>query len=203
MKDPSIQQATASEPLTIEEEYAMQRSWRQDADKLTFITGVAKGPFPKGYTVNGDITMIGDVNLFVTIEHNDEIEADALIGELELMIAEKSMQGKGLGRSTIICFLQYVIANEQNIVKEYCSTEPDLQKQSIDYYRVKIGKDNERSLKMFAALGFRKVGDVSYFGEIELRRTFTPQDVHELREKHGLEEAWELRYEDPSEALES
>ncbi|OAP54904.1 hypothetical protein AYL99_10604 [Fonsecaea erecta] len=32
-----IQEATASEPLTLEEEYAMQRSWRDDGDKLTFI----------------------------------------------------------------------------------------------------------------------------------------------------------------------
>merc|ERR1712093_645230 len=37
MKDEQIQAETASEPLTLEEEYAMQRSWRTDADKLTFI----------------------------------------------------------------------------------------------------------------------------------------------------------------------
>ena len=32
-----IQLATASEPLTLDQEYAMQQSWRADADKLTFI----------------------------------------------------------------------------------------------------------------------------------------------------------------------
>ena len=30
MQDPDIQEATASEPLSIEEEYAMQKDWAQD-----------------------------------------------------------------------------------------------------------------------------------------------------------------------------
>ena len=37
MEDPAILQATASEPLTLEKEYQMQKSWRHDEDKLTFI----------------------------------------------------------------------------------------------------------------------------------------------------------------------
>lgn len=32
MKSVELQQLTASEPLTLEQEYDMQRSWREDAD---------------------------------------------------------------------------------------------------------------------------------------------------------------------------
>ncbi|KAI0472114.1 GNAT domain-containing protein [Xylariaceae sp. FL0804] len=37
MQDPAIREATASEPLTLAEEYENQLSWRASADKLTFI----------------------------------------------------------------------------------------------------------------------------------------------------------------------
>lgn len=32
MKSPELQQLTASEPLTLEQEFDMQRSWREDDD---------------------------------------------------------------------------------------------------------------------------------------------------------------------------
>jgi hypothetical protein len=35
MCDPAILEATASEPLSLEEEYAMQRTWRDDATKVS------------------------------------------------------------------------------------------------------------------------------------------------------------------------
>ena len=37
MQSKEILEATASEPLSIEQEYKMQESWREDDDKLTFI----------------------------------------------------------------------------------------------------------------------------------------------------------------------
>lgn len=100
MKDPLIQEATASEPLTLSEEYDMQKSWRQDADKLTFIICRplnGKGVVPlkpdgggatvseeeeEGYCVRGgsehddETAMVGDINLFVSSVDDEEEEEE-------------------------------------------------------------------------------------------------------------------------------
>ncbi|KAI9218343.1 hypothetical protein BC828DRAFT_388923 [Blastocladiella britannica] len=44
MKNPELLAATASEPLSLREEYEMQQSWRNDPDKLTFILCWSEAP---------------------------------------------------------------------------------------------------------------------------------------------------------------
>ncbi|KAI0122986.1 GNAT domain-containing protein [Xylariales sp. AK1849] len=73
MEDPAIREATASDRLSLEEEYENQISWRTSTDKLTFI--VCKPPvFPPPsnaaavYAGEADANdrMVGDINLFLT-----------------------------------------------------------------------------------------------------------------------------------------
>ena len=82
----------------------MQRSWRGDHDKLTFIgclscePGVEKREQEQSVISRRDDAMdrmIGDVNLFLSRADEDE---EGCIGELELMIAPKDARRKGYGR---------------------------------------------------------------------------------------------------------
>ncbi|KAA8636453.1 hypothetical protein SMACR_02610 [Sordaria macrospora] len=102
IRNKAIQAATASEPLTLEEEYENQQSWRSSHDKLTFIicqpvtsvvtsTSTSTAPVTpvttsedsappasvqavKAGKVDSPSQMIGDVNLF--LYPNDDEEDD-------------------------------------------------------------------------------------------------------------------------------
>ncbi|KAK8168248.1 GNAT domain-containing protein [Phyllosticta citrichinensis] len=84
MQDAELREATASEPLTLDEEYAMQASWRGDADKLTFIACTAPVlPAPtaaeavvQGTKHDAPPAMIGDVNLFLVEDDEEEEDED-------------------------------------------------------------------------------------------------------------------------------
>eukprot|EP00128_Syssomonas_multiformis_P009653 Colp12_sorted_trinity150504_noHs@8271 len=100
MKSPFLQEATASEPLSIEEEYDMQQSWHDDPQKLTFIV-LDKDRFKD--LVDDIDAMAGDVNIFF----NDHDDPKA--GELEIMIAEESSRGKGVAKEALKIMMQYGI----------------------------------------------------------------------------------------------
>lgn len=91
-----IQEATASEPLTLDEEYAMQRSWRSDPDKLTFIlcrpisipippsreAATATSPSPSTFTSAGSIN---DTNTTPTLTPEDD-SPPSMIGDINLFL---------------------------------------------------------------------------------------------------------------------
>ncbi|KAE8383019.1 GNAT domain-containing protein [Aspergillus bertholletiae] len=202
MKDEEIQEATASEPLSLEEEYAMQQSWRQDPDKLTFIVCQ---PSPTGTPLHDEDDsserMIGDVNLFLRVDDGEEGDSEPqIVGEIELMIAEKCNQRKGLGKATLVSFLRYIADHEGEILEEFIRgdqaaakalRETDVSGWRFSYLSVKIGQGNARSLGLFEGAGFRKVSEeANYFGEFELRR----MDLGQNSMDQGLDGYVEMEY---------
>jgi GNAT superfamily N-acetyltransferase len=151
--------------------------------------------------------MLGDVNLFLKFEDEDDASDEglssrnpAVIGEVELMIAEKDSQGRGFGRASLLCFLHYTATHEVDILREFLresqtGTMVDesqigrgLADRRLEYLVVRIGLSNERSLGLFESLGFRKVKEEpNYFGELELRRHgIDAEGIRELMAKYGI-----------------
>nr|XP_057923062.1 N-acetyltransferase 9 [Doryrhamphus excisus]XP_057923063.1 N-acetyltransferase 9 [Doryrhamphus excisus] len=143
MKSTELQQLTASEPLTLEQEYDMQRSWRDDSDKCTFIILDKRQWADPG--IEEERCMIGDVNIFLTNP------LDLSLGELEIMIAEPTFRGKGMGKEVTHMMMQFGVA-----------------KLNIQRFQVKIGLDNEVSIAMFKKLEFQEVSVCQVFKEVTL-----------------------------------
>ncbi|KAL2004088.1 hypothetical protein VTN02DRAFT_308 [Thermoascus thermophilus] len=216
MKDEEIRAATASEPLSLEEEYAMQQSWRHDADKLTFIVCHGLGPATQERCTvresdDSADKMLGDINLFLRIDDGEagDSAAPQIVGELELMIAERHHQRKGFGRASLLTFLRYIADHEARILDEFMNGNVTSAASSESVARVpqpwrlgclsvKIGQENARSLALFEGLGFRKVSqEPNFFGEFELRRTELGREkVDGELARFGIEGYVEVPYRD-------
>ncbi|GAB5033297.1 n-acetyltransferase 9 [Nannochloropsis oceanica] len=145
MQDSFLQEMTASVPLSLEEEYAMQASWRDDEKKCTFILLDKANPssLPPSFSTS---SMVGDVNLFFNDQDND-----LSIAEIEIMIAEPRARGKGMGKEGVGMMMRYAV-DKLGVKRFYC----------------KISEDNLTSLRMFEGLGYVRVAYVAAFKEIEL-----------------------------------
>ncbi|KAK0636351.1 GNAT domain-containing protein [Bombardia bombarda] len=137
MEDPAIQEATASERLTLEAEYENQQSWRESHDKLTFIICHQKHQKQQKPTiavaVAGEVDspgrMVGDINIFLNPDDEEEEEKEgiekveekefACIGEIDIMIANARDRGRGVGRAAVLAFLKYMSQNREGILREY------------------------------------------------------------------------------------
>ena len=216
MQDPDLQYATASEPLKLREEYDMQRSWRLDHDKLTFIVCLpfANNDAPEKSTslepgrYDADERLIGDVNLFLFEEAvdadagtaNEKLQETRLVGEIELMIARKDLQRRGYGRATLLTFMHYVLSGWPQIAQEYGpGSTPDGHASAVApvklaYLRARIHQSNERSIRLFESIGFKQLGaGPNYFGEVELRWSSGRTSLKQLP---WFEEPLLLRYLD-------
>ncbi|OTB13673.1 hypothetical protein K445DRAFT_24520 [Daldinia sp. EC12] len=195
MEDPSIREATASERLSLEEEYENQASWRESPDKLTFIVcapllqghddppGAQEGKKKGAVLVGvGDAVdrMVGDVNMFLSRWDDDdeqeqkEKEAKTYYtAEIDIMIADPKFRGKGLGRAAVATFLSFVRRHLDGILAEYTGSLDVADtntngKPVLKDIVAKINADNKASIVLFKALGFKQSGETNYFGEIQM-----------------------------------
>ena len=188
MQDPALLEATGSEPMTLEEELENQISWRDDNVKCTFLV-LARGrclnvngrrmtsaspvasdgiPADSGFVVRNVNAMVGDVNLFISDE-DDEEEIDPFAppptiscgtkqqqqqqqAEVDIMIAEAAYRGKGLGREATILMMLYG-AKHLGLRRFFC----------------KINQENHASRSLFQnKLGLVEKEYVAVFKQYEL-----------------------------------
>ncbi|KAK7965981.1 uncharacterized protein PG986_000258 [Apiospora aurea] len=198
MEDEAIREATASDRLTLQEEYENQVSWRTSADKLTFVLCRPLEPSSPRVkaTVAGDAVwagqddvperMLGDINMFLTPWDDDDDGAEAIVvadadaagvefvrAEVDVMIAGAADRGRGLGKAAVGALLEFVSRNREGILREYATTTQQQQHSSnkrpeICEFVVRIKASNVGSIALFKGFGFRQRGEVNYFGEIEM-----------------------------------
>jgi len=161
MQSTELRELTASEELTLEEEYSMQRSWQEDEDKLTFIVLArqlecsvqADDNDSEVLLTNDDIKtlpMIGDVNLFLKHQRDDpDFEV-----ECEVMIAEAAYRGQRRAHAALALLLSY--ARDTLSIR-------------TESFVARIGASNVRSIALFSTLGFSVVRTVAVFDEVEMR----------------------------------
>ena len=198
----------------------MQRSWRNDTDKLTFIiclpsqtTATVTTPERCSIVAQRDDAshlMVGDINLFLYDDGEAEAEVKScegsngitgclgkkqLVGEVELMIARKEWQGQGLGRAAVLLFLWYIAAHKEDIVAAHCGSSSA---GVLRYLSAKIHESNVRSIGLFESLLFRKKSEApNYFGEMELvLEDLDSVKLDELMKRYGLEGGNKLKYEE-------
>ncbi|ORX69987.1 N-acetyltransferase 9 [Linderina pennispora] len=156
MKSPYLQEMTASEPLSIEEEYAMQKSWRTDSDKCTFIILDRQADSD----LYNNERMIGDVNFYLNNTDNPH-EA-----ELEVMVAEEAYTGKGIATEVLKLMMHYAVNDAK-----------------VDDLVVRIKDSNAASIHIFeSTFGFVETERSKVFQEVTLRRKVSDELVHQLAE---------------------
>ena len=147
MLDPVLLETTASEPLSLSEEFSMQNTWHHDAKKVTFIV-LSKHQLESECSdgTNHELeSMAGDVNLFL-----NDVD-DPCNAEIEIMIAEPRFRRKGLAKEDLKLMISYGI-----------------QQLHLKRFYAKIGESNHASLELFKSLQFEIVAYVKAFGEYEL-----------------------------------
>ena len=199
MQDPGLCEATGSEPLTMEEELQMQKSWRDDPNKCTFIVLAREQceiDATKREVVVSDClhAMVGDVNLFLSEIDDDDDEAgergsaqrtendhtSRIQAEIDIMIAEQKFQRMGIGRAATCSMLIYG-ATTLNIHRFFC----------------KINEDNKASIQLFENLGFVQCNYAACFKQVEFELIKPLPELQKILEPFGGYTILDCPLEDP------
>ncbi|KXJ14940.1 N-acetyltransferase 9-like protein isoform X1 [Exaiptasia diaphana] len=154
MQSSELLAQTASERLTLDQEYEMQKSWYEDTNKCTFIVLDKRRWRQSADEID---SMVGDVNLFF----NDE--NDPQTAEVEVMIAEPTYRGQGLGKESVLIMMHYGVS-----------------KVGARQFTAKIGYNNKPSLILFNKLGFSQVSSSDVFQEMTLQLYVDDKTLKEL-----------------------
>ncbi|XP_014259566.1 N-acetyltransferase 9-like protein [Cimex lectularius] len=144
MEDEDLRLQTASDRLTLHEEYEMQQTWLNDVKKCTFIVLDKETMLETNDEVE---SMIGDANVYLKDSY------DGLVGEIGLMIAEPKFRGKGMGREVALLIMRYAVT----AIK-------------VKKFEAIVSLNNENSIKMFNSLNFQEESKSTFFKEITLVR---------------------------------
>jgi RimJ/RimL family protein N-acetyltransferase len=163
MQDASLREATASEPLSLDEEYEMQASWAEDEKKCTFIVLCVSNRESLSTPASSVASMVGDVNLYFN-DHDD-----ARAGEIEIMIADVAARRKGIAQEALRLMMGYAV-----------------HELGVRTFVAKIGFDNEKSIALFRKLGFAERSTSEVFRET----TFACVPGEETGVAGAIEEVW-------------
>ena len=202
MKDPSLLEATGSEPLSLEEEIEMQQSWRNDPKKCTFIVHSRRGCSDDGDTdskeeektglnlMNHLDSMVGDVNLFFSdIEGEKEDEEDHhshKINSNEIKASKSQPRPKQQAEIDIMIAehdhkRKGLGRDATSMMLLYGASLVFADNTKIRRYFCKINDDNAPSIRLFENLGFVQCDYVECFKQFEYELKF--QSTEELTSK--------------------
>jgi len=140
MECPALREATASERLSLEQEFEMQAAWRVDGDKLTFIIVLLENE--GGSASSSRVMPVGDVNLFFQ-------DGGTEFAEVEVMVAVPSARRARVATTAVSLLLAYARAR--------LGTRAAV---------AKIGRANAASSALFeGGLGFGRSGGSDVFAE--------------------------------------
>jgi RimJ/RimL family protein N-acetyltransferase len=203
MQDPALLEATASEPLSLEQEYEMQRTWRDDEAKCTFIV-LARDLVPneccsellqkhssEEFIQKSLSAMVGDVNMFLS---EDEDETDDGQIDDEHITAHAASSSDRIKESYRQAELDIMIAEKEHRKRGVGQEAVELMMlygATLCHLRrifCKINQDNTASLQLFQSkLGFRQCAYAECFREVELEfKSKSPEQLGETLVGKGI-----------------